>query len=884
MSSNLYALDFTYYGHRETIWQITNDGNYLYSVGADGMLKVWDRDLTVVQSIPTHNSWTRCIDVNEKYIAVGGYKPDNLVKIYDKFSGKLLYSLKGHSGSVFTIKFYGEYLISAGSDNSIIIWKNFSIYKILKVHDGWVRSLVVFNGYIVSGDESGKVNVIDFSKLNLVKSINLKSQILSMTLSENSVLIGTSSGELYELKTNLNLSLISTFPNSIYAIDTSKNYIFVNQLGKIFVFEKRVKGKNTYLQVFNNFDVSPSEITSVTFFNGVLYCGDRHGEIFAYTVDGKYISKSFRYYSSVLLDGDENLLYVGRESGIVEAFEKKTARKIWQVEVDGAVRSLKVFTNTIGNSLIVSTSNGKLYILKEGRTVQYFETKDAVISLSVGKNTIFIGTYEGVYAYRFGRLEKIINIPGMWVTALCAVGDYLFIGTNTGYVYMLVKPLDQRNLDNSQLKMIENLKSSIVNIICCMPKINKNSEALSLVSIFSFSGKLLIIQGNSKKILAAPNRPIYDGTFICSENIGTINKIVYAGDSLSLLNFIDFSTVFSISFEVPVVAVHLFPSTLIGNLTNIPFFIGLANGRVLEVVNGKVTRQFASELGKISALYAEEVVISGHEDGKVAVWQLDKRTGKYNVIKILADHFESIRDIAMYKDKIITSSSDRTIKIWDLESGKLLKTLSSHNGYVWAIHTFDDKLVSGDWDGKIIIWDLVKFEKIKEYSINSSITDIWATSVKKVNQLRDANEYVIYVSTLEGYIFRITSASIEKEKLCNGTLWTIDGKIDKNGNIDIYTAGWDGNVYVLSSNLKLKNTFKGHNSTIFKIVLYNDYLISAGSDNILKVWDSNFRKINEYANFKQSVLTIAISKKTGVLFTTDGLNVISVSLSSILNR
>lgn len=862
----LHALDFTYYGHKDTIWEIDSDENYLYSVGADGMLKVWDKDLKVIQSISTHSSWARCVDVNEKFVAVGGYKPDNVIRVYDKLSGRLVHTLKSHKASVFTLKFHGDYLISAGSDNSIIIWKDFNVFKVLKFHDGWIRSIIIFNNYIVSGDETGRVNVIELKNFGLVKSFELKSQILVLNVMKDILLIGTSKGDLYSLNKNFELSRVFTFSKSIYSIETSSNYIFVSQLGKIFVIERKLEKKKVSFKIIRKFDVSTSEITSVKLFKEKLFCGDRHGEIFVYTIDGNYVSKSFRhYFSSLKLDGDEDFLYVGRESGIVEAFEKKTGRKAWEVKVDGAVRSLSVFKTpkdskdtkgTKENDIILSTSTGKLYILNRGKVLRYLEMKDLSTCIIVKGDKAFIGSYENIYTYDFGKLERFANLPGMWITALYLFNNNLFVGTNTGNIYefSIHSNISSSRKSSKNGTLRGKLDSAIVKIL-------HEKSNNSIISI-AHSGKVLILTNNTKKVSNLTVAPVYDAAIVNSD-------LMIGGSTLKFGNTV-------LSFEMPIVSIHALNEDLKSNNT---FYVGLANGRVLEFLDGKQIRQFASDLGKISILYVDDLIVSGHDDGKVAIWQLDKKLGKYTIEKVLTDHFDSVRDIIRYKDKIITSSNDRSIKVWDLKTGAVLRTIAGHSGYVWAIYLFDDKLVSGSWDGRIIIWDLRDFKKLKEYFINLSVTDLWA-----ISNSTDKGSYNVYVSTLEGYIVKITPSIIQKAKLCDGTLWTIDGKIEKDRKEEVYTAGWDGNIYVLDEQLRLKRTFKGHNATIFKVVLYNGYLISVGSDNILKVWDKGFKQKSEYRDFKQSVLSIALSKTTGMLFTTDGLNIISVPLSSIIKN
>lgn len=57
---------------------------------------------------------------------------------------------------------------------------------------------------------------------------------------------------------------------------------------------------------------------------------------------------------------------------------------------------------------------------------------------------------------------------------------------------------------------------------------------------------------------------------------------------------------------------------------------------------------------------------------------------------------------------IVSGSDDRTIKVWNLKSGKELMTLMGHSGNVYSVDiSFNGKyIVSGSGDMAIKIWDM----------------------------------------------------------------------------------------------------------------------------------------------------------------------------------
>ncbi|MGZ3633495.1 MAG: WD40 repeat domain-containing protein, partial [Parachlamydiaceae bacterium] len=69
-------------------------------------------------------------------------------------------------------------------------------------------------------------------------------------------------------------------------------------------------------------------------------------------------------------------------------------------------------------------------------------------------------------------------------------------------------------------------------------------------------------------------------------------------------------------------------------------------------------------------------------------------------------HSYSVYALTLLGDgNLASGSGDKTIKIWDLESGSCLQTLEGHANSMEALAPLSDgTLASGSWDETIKIW------------------------------------------------------------------------------------------------------------------------------------------------------------------------------------
>jgi len=101
--------------------------------------------------------------------------------------------------------------------------------------------------------------------------------------------------------------------------------------------------------------------------------------------------------------------------------------------------------------------------------------------------------------------------------------------------------------------------------------------------------------------------------------------------------------------------------------------------------------------------------------GEVCEWDVWETNLTHSLIRSFAAHKDAIYSMALSPDdKILaTGSYDQKIKLWDVETGKELKTLSGHNGCIFGLAFRPDGkiLASASADRTVKLWDVASGER-----------------------------------------------------------------------------------------------------------------------------------------------------------------------------
>lgn len=229
-------------------------------------------------------------------------------------------------------------------------------------------------------------------------------------------------------------------------------------------------------------------------------------------------------------------------------------------------------------------------------------------------------------------------------------------------------------------------------------------------------------------------------------------------------------------------------------------------------------------------------LVSGSFDKTIKLWQLETGTELYT----LGERLKGVFALAVSPDgKLLASGSwDETIELWNLETGTLLRNLSQHKASVRALAIAPDSktLISGSFDQTIVLWSL------PDGNVGKTILDR-----EPIAAIALSTDGSFLASTGDDGIVKIWSlasglkiAESSGNKHCIGSL-TIspDAQTIAAGTVDGDLILWQiERIEGLPQQLSLAQTIKAHAGQINACVFSPDsqYAITGSVDGKAKVW------------------------------------------------
>ncbi|MUG99317.1 protein kinase [Scytonema sp. UIC 10036] len=226
-----------------------------------------------------------------------------------------------------------------------------------------------------------------------------------------------------------------------------------------------------------------------------------------------------------------------------------------------------------------------------------------------------------------------------------------------------------------------------------------------------------------------------------------------------------------------------------------------------------------------------QTLASGSEDKTIKIWQVNTGT----LLHTLKSHSENVRAVSLSADgqTLASGSGDNTIKIWQTRTGQLLNTLRGHSQPVWSVTLSRDgqTLVSGSEDNTIKIWNVRTGELLRTLNGHTSAVFSLALTPDGLTLVSGSQDKTIkiwnlqtgkLIRTLEDHTDAVRSVTISP-----------DGQKFASGS-------WDNTIKVWNITTgKLLRSISGHSDRVVAVAFGFDgeTLASASVDKTVKIWD-----------------------------------------------
>ena len=244
---------------------------------------------------------------------------------------------------------------------------------------------------------------------------------------------------------------------------------------------------------------------------------------------------------------------------------------------------------------------------------------------------------------------------------------------------------------------------------------------------------------------------------------------------------------------------------------------------------------------------------SGSWDDTIRLW--DANTGRH--IRTLTGHTDRVESVAFSPDAntIASGSRDDTIRLWDANTGRNIRTLTGHTAWVYSVafSPHANTIASGSWDHTIRLWDANSGRNIHTLTGhtdavlsvafaphgNTIASGSWDDTIRLWDADTGRN-----IRTLTGHTDRVESVAFAPH-----------GNTIASGSYDETVRLWDANT---GRNIR---TLTGHTYRVFSVAFSpHGNTIASGSWREIRLWDANTgRNIRTLTGHAASVTSLSFS-------------------------
>lgn len=888
---------------------ISQDNQYFLSGSSDCSLKLWNLgSRSLIRTLVGHTDKVTGVSFI-KLEQIVSCSWDKLIKLWT-FEGELVRNLEIHTDLIndLRVSLDYQYLFTISSDKTAKCFNlfNYSNEFLLGTFESSLTCLDANLNYVACAAGS-LIKVWNLDKWSLKSELIDSRTVKCLKFTNNSKYLLACSDSFYMTIWNLEQDQrefgLSYYPNSTFAVtSTSDSQKIITGLNdKTIKIFNTVSRRDNYTLFAHKAEINEIKATKCGTF---LISASNDSTVKVWNIESKQEVMAFGTTNILCADlsGDNQLVVCGHLDSTIRIWDQNRKKLVNSFKI--GKKGVKLLTVNKSLEIVASAfEDDSIILIWEMRTGKilnrYYEHNEKVTSLIFVKNYLVSSSKENkVLAWDSSQNTGCLVLKQSNETVACscksgsedlfALGftDYhvelwetetftskfsvsfkFFIvdicisqERNTLFVALSNKAIKGLSLENNselfnlpnpspitKIGLLPDLKSLVVssedsNIYLWSLESNKN---LSVFSGHTLPAFILLISSDSFFSISAdqsirrwkPNsktpgqtiNSIY-GKFMCIEVLH-INKIVLAGNDIGEVRIFNLHD----QNEEPQISAHNKPIRCITASSNNLIFATGGNDGVVKLWDFS-TRSLkfglAEQTGFIitSLAFTEDssYIISGTSDKSIKMWSLETR----NTIHVFLGHTQGVSQIKVIADKLYSASSDKTTRIWNITERKLEFTSpsSAYSLNALDVHTSQKFAIWADFN-KLIVWNLENSRK--HFGLEGHLKE----NIKSV-LFSPNGKYIISASKDGSIKFWDIKNMCESQKLEGCKAAAIVGCTNKEKNL-IYFGLEDGSFSVYDTEHALLLNQQSHVGAIRSIGHNSKYnlLVTGGRDKVIKVWD-----------------------------------------------
>ena len=223
--------------------------------------------------------------------------------------------------------------------------------------------------------------------------------------------------------------------------------------------------------------------------------------------------------------------------------------------------------------------------------------------------------------------------------------------------------------------------------------------------------------------------------------------------------------------------------------------------------------------------------LTGARDRTVQLW--DVETGR--CLRVLQGHTDEVWSVAWSTDQRLTLSGamDRTVRLWDVETGRCLRVLEGHTHTPMSLAWNADqrRALSGANDNTLRLWDMETGRCLRVFEGHARHVFAVAWSGDQRRALSGSYDNTVRLWDVEmGRCLRVFEGHMAQVR---GVAWSRDQRRALSGSYDNTVRLWDVEMG------RCLRVLEGHTGLVMSVAWSADdrYALSGSSDNTVRLWD-----------------------------------------------